>query len=114
FDVVLAFEVCEHFANPQYAIEEIRRTLKPDGRFIASTPNPLIAHWPRFFYPSLIEREHFREFLQVNRFAVRRELASGTTRYERLIGPDRAGWSWIWDCQSIRADAAGLREASRA
>lgn len=114
FDVVLAFEVCEHFANPQYAIEEIRRVLTPGGRFIASTPNPLIAHWPRYFYPSLIEREHFREFLQVNQLAVVREITAGSNRFERVVGPARAGWSWIWDCLSITADGVALRDTAHA
>ncbi|MGE3273594.1 MAG: class I SAM-dependent methyltransferase [Vicinamibacterales bacterium] len=113
FDVVFAFEVCEHFANPQQAIEEIRRVLRPGGRFIASTPNPLIHHWPRYFYPSLVERDGLREFFEVNQLAVVREIVSGRNRYERLVGPDQAGWSWIWDCRSLKGDAAGLREAAR-
>lgn len=113
FDVVLAFEVCEHFANPQAALEEIRRVLRPGGRFIASTPNPLIAHWPRYFYPSLVERDAFREFLQVNQFDVVREITSGTNRYDALVEPSRQGWSWIWDTRSMRGDWAALVAAAR-
>lgn len=68
FDIVFAFEVFEHFANPQHALEEIRRVLKPEGKLLISTPNELTYHWPRLFYPTLFEKENFEEFLMVNGF----------------------------------------------
>jgi SAM-dependent methyltransferase len=39
FDVVTAIEVLEHVEELDQALEEIRRVLKPGGRFAFSTPN---------------------------------------------------------------------------
>jgi len=66
FDIVIALEVFEHFSNPQFALEQIRRVLKPNGILLASTPSPYTYHWPRLFYPSLFERVNFQDFLLVN------------------------------------------------
>lgn len=68
FDIVFAFEVFEHFANPQHALEEIKRVLKPDGKLLISIPNETTHHWPRLFYPTLFEKENFKEFLMTNDF----------------------------------------------
>jgi len=43
FDLVLMEEVIEHLANPDNALEEVRRVLKPGGLFIITTPN--LAWW---------------------------------------------------------------------
>lgn len=66
FDIVIALEVFEHFANPQFVAEQIRRVLKPAGFLILSTPAPYTYHWPRPFYPALFERINFQDFLLVN------------------------------------------------
>lgn len=114
FDVVFAFEVCEHLANPQFAIEEIRRTLKPGGLFVASTPNPLIHHWPRFFYPSLIERDAFRDFLLANRFHVRQELGLYANRYAVIVdSPADRSWSWVWISDNVKNDPDRLLECGK-
>lgn len=40
FDVVLAMEVVEHLAlNPAHMFREVARILRPDGKFIVTTPN---------------------------------------------------------------------------
>ena len=39
FDVVLSFEQVEHLKNPAAHLAEARRVLKPEGLYIASTPN---------------------------------------------------------------------------
>lgn len=43
FDVVVCLEVLEHMFEPQLAVHEAVRVLKPGGRFIATVPNA--AHW---------------------------------------------------------------------
>lgn len=67
-DIIFAFEVFEHFSNPQFALEEIYRILKPGGKLLISTPNPYTYHWPRLFYPSLFTKENFTDFLLINGF----------------------------------------------
>jgi ubiquinone/menaquinone biosynthesis C-methylase UbiE len=39
FDLVYMTEVIEHLANPDGAIEEVRRILRPGGHLVLSTPN---------------------------------------------------------------------------
>lgn len=39
FDCVVSFQVIEHIRRDRAFVEEVRRVLKPGGRFIVSTPN---------------------------------------------------------------------------
>jgi SAM-dependent methyltransferase len=39
FDVVCAFEAIEHLADPETALAEVRRVLKPTGSLLVSTPH---------------------------------------------------------------------------
>lgn len=39
FDVVVMREVIEHFKTPEYAVKEVHRVLKPNGRYVLTTPN---------------------------------------------------------------------------
>ena len=41
YDIVYAIEVIEHLENPVDFIKEVYRVLRPDGRFIITTPNVL-------------------------------------------------------------------------
>jgi ubiquinone/menaquinone biosynthesis C-methylase UbiE len=103
FDVAFSFEVFEHFANPQHAIEELKRVLKPQGLLVLSTPSPLVHHWPRLFYPELFEEQSFREFLMINRLEILKRLGWGENRYKHLI-PEKhlKVWNWIWLCNNMR------------
>lgn len=40
FDLVASFETIEHVAEPERALDEFARVLRPDGVLIVSTPNP--------------------------------------------------------------------------
>lgn len=104
FDVVFAFEVFEHFANPQHAIEEIVRTLKGDGVLLISTPNSLTYHWPRLFYPKLFEAKQFVNFLTINNFIVKYDADIFTVNAYRntIIDSSQIGWSNYFYCKKIR------------
>jgi SAM-dependent methyltransferase len=39
FDVVVCFEVIEHFADPQVVLDELARVLTPGGTLLVSSPN---------------------------------------------------------------------------
>jgi len=39
FNIIVAFEVCEHLFNPSQALTEMRRVLKSNGKIIISIPN---------------------------------------------------------------------------
>lgn len=105
FDIVFAFEVFEHFANPQSVIEEIRRVLKPKGLFLVSIPNPLIHHWPRLFYPGLFEEKAFREFLMINEFKINSKNNLGLNMYHPIYKDSSSGaFMWCWNCEKIDRD----------
>jgi SAM-dependent methyltransferase len=109
FDIVFAFEVFEHFAAPQYALEEIRRVLKTGGILLLSTPNPYIHHWPRLFYPELFEEKAFRDFILINRFQLLERKCFGKNRYRHLLSdPSSEAWSWIWFCEKIDMNNPGI------
>ncbi len=105
FDVAFSFEVFEHFANPQFVIEEVKRVLKPRGLFVLSTPSPLTHHWPRLFYPELFEETAFREFLMINKFQILKRVGWGENHYSDRIGANHLkAWSWIWACENMGND----------
>ncbi|MCJ7833617.1 MAG: class I SAM-dependent methyltransferase [Deltaproteobacteria bacterium] len=105
FDIVFAFEVFEHFANPQFVVEEIRRVLKNNGNFLLSTPNPFIHHWPRLFYPGLFEEQAFREFLMINEFKIKSKNNLGVNMYQHICkDPSAKAFMWFWNCEKIDKD----------
>jgi SAM-dependent methyltransferase len=109
FDVIFAFEVAEHFANPQFAFEEIRRVLKDDGILLLSTPNPLIHHWPRLFYPDLFEKKAFEEFLMINGFQIIKKSGSGVNIHQHILrSEDSRAWMWFWNCRKVSSDRSGV------
>ncbi len=75
FDIVIALEVLEHLKSPQYAIEEIQRVLKQNGRFICSIPNPRTGH--KLLYPCLFKFRNFKKYLSNNRFSILSETTYG-------------------------------------
>jgi SAM-dependent methyltransferase len=70
FDLVISLETFEHLMNPYFALQEVRRVLRPSGRFVCSVPNPLIGH--PYLYPGLFEYRNFRQFLEQAGFSISR------------------------------------------
>jgi SAM-dependent methyltransferase len=99
-DLVIAMEVFEHFASPQFVLEQIQRILSSHGEVIISTPNPRIYHWPRLFYPELFQMDAFQDFLMANNFQVVRKIGALELPLKLPQGWDRA-WHWIWHCKKL-------------
>jgi len=70
FELVISLETFEHLMNPFYALQEVRRVLRPSGRFICSVPNPLTGH--PYLYPGLFDYPNFRQFLVQGGFTISR------------------------------------------
>jgi SAM-dependent methyltransferase len=45
FDAVICLEVLEHIKNPRNLLDEIRRSLRPNGYLVVSTPNSHMPTW---------------------------------------------------------------------
>ncbi len=66
FDLVICAEVLEHLADPDAALRELRRVIRPGGRLILSVP---VVGWSRWLEARLTgrvrfldEQEHVREY----------------------------------------------------
>ncbi|MFW5840878.1 MAG: class I SAM-dependent methyltransferase, partial [Planctomycetota bacterium] len=120
FDVVFANSVLEHVSDPVKCFSEIRRVLKPGGRFLAKTPNrwhymPLLAtalpHSFHTVYNRLRGRQEVDTFptlyrcnsrRQIERLAKRTDLEltgfraiEGRPEYLRIAWPVYlAGWAY--------------------
>ena len=99
-DIVFAMEVFEHFASPQSVLEEVQRVLSPNGAVLISTPNPLICHWPRLFYPELFHWEAFRDLLMVNGYLIEQTLGSKPLSFA-VSDAAYKHWHCIWVCSKL-------------
>lgn len=70
FDIVISLETLEHLMNPYHALQEVRRVLRDNGRFLCSVPNPRTGH--PYLYPGLFEYKNFRRFLEQSAFTIDR------------------------------------------
>lgn len=140
FDVVLSLETFEHLMNPHFALQEVRRVLRPGGQFLCSVPNPRSGHL--YLYPGLFEFKNFKRFLEQSDFEIRRVdhwqwaprqsiLPSGLrgigflrSRYfagalRKLIEksyllagafPSFCYWLWAFDCTNRKTQTSGIYE----
>lgn len=97
FDLVICSEVLEHLFDPERALEEIRRVLKPTGRLIVSVPNMgyirkrfmlLVGRSPvEKEYPAHIRfwtLQSFKALLRRKGFEVEKVLGRPNRRFGRL------------------------------
>ena len=92
FDYVVSFQVIEHISNDKRLVEEVRRVLRPGGKFIVSTPNR----------PMSLTRNpwHVREY----RPEQLRALLSGFSSIEELgvAGNERVWEYYRHNAESVR------------
>jgi SAM-dependent methyltransferase len=89
FDLILSLETFEHLMNPYYALQEIRRVLKQDGRFVCSIPNPLTGH--PYLYPGLFQYKNFRQFLEQSGIEIERVAPWQWAPRETILPPALRG-----------------------
>ncbi len=63
FDAAVCFEAIEHVANPEPALDELRRVLRPGGLLLVSTPNKGVYPQGNPFHLHELTREEFRAAL---------------------------------------------------
>jgi ubiquinone/menaquinone biosynthesis C-methylase UbiE len=62
FDLAICFETIEHIQNPDKALLELKRVLKPKGVLIISSPNRKVTSWGRSINESPCNPFHEHEF----------------------------------------------------
>lgn len=77
FDLVWCSEVLEHIPDVGFALSEIRRVLKPDGRALITVPNH--SRWRTAFVALTRFDAHFDPLGQHVRFFTRRSLTEALT-----------------------------------
>lgn len=70
FDTVISCETIEHVPNPQLAVKELARVLKPGGRLLLTTPNyfNLFGVWR--IYRRLVGRPYTEAGQPINKFVM--------------------------------------------
>lgn len=63
FYAVLCTEVLEHIPNPEEAIKEIARVLKPEGRLILTAPFCSITHFAPFYFETGFSEYWYKKVL---------------------------------------------------
>lgn len=63
FDCVVSFQVIEHIRNDAAFVREVRRVLRPGGRFIVSTPNRPMSLTRNPWHVREYDAREFRELL---------------------------------------------------
>ena len=88
FDAILCTEVFEHSLNPQLAIPEFYRILKPGGQLILTVPRTTIRHMDPYYYYSGFSDNWLNMQLKENKFVIK-EL-SPVSDYYRVVALELA------------------------
>lgn len=97
FDVVVSFETIEHLKEPERFVEQCKKSIKPGGLYVVSTPENVGGPFCSEFHELEFSREEFRTLLEkhfpsVKLYGQRREL-------ENVIKPLFSLPQKYWDSQ---------------
>ncbi len=77
FDYVLCTEVLEHIPNPELAIKEFSRLLKPGGKLILTAPFCSLTHFAPAHYQTGFSRYYFEHILPLYQMEILELTANG-------------------------------------
>lgn len=69
-DAILCTEVLEHIPDPQAAIKEFSRLIKPNGFLILTSPFASLTHFAPYHFASGLSRFFYEKFLPENKFSI--------------------------------------------
>lgn len=77
FDIILCSEVLEHIPEPQNALKEFSRLLKPGGKLILTAPFASLVHFAPYYYCSGFSKYWYEYHLPKNSFRITELTANG-------------------------------------
>lgn len=83
FDNIMCIEVFEHIPEPQFAIKEFSRILKPGGKLIITAPFCSLTHFAPYYYANGYSKYFYEKFLKENGFSIL-EISSNGNYFESL------------------------------
>jgi 2-polyprenyl-3-methyl-5-hydroxy-6-metoxy-1,4-benzoquinol methylase len=87
WEIIVAFEIIEHLSNPEFFLENLRKTLSKDGKFIFSVPHLT----PAPEHKSLFDEQGIRglvsKFFVIEEFYVQEETAIKKRKLEGVPTP---------------------------
>jgi ubiquinone/menaquinone biosynthesis C-methylase UbiE len=70
FDNIMCIEVFEHLPEPQLAIKEFSRILKPGGKLILTAPFCSLTHFAPYYYANGYSKYFYEKILKENGFHI--------------------------------------------
>lgn len=104
FDLVVAFEIIEHLAEPRAFLRELARVLKPDGVAVISTPNRRTYSDAR---PGYVNPFHAREYYAAEFSSLLQE----TFPSVRLLCQNYSAVQTFTDVETVEPPGTGLHLA---
>ncbi len=77
FDAILCVEVFEHIPNPEEALREFERLLKPGGKLILTAPFCAMTHFAPYFFVSGYSTYWYQHFLKKTNLVLDKVTPSG-------------------------------------
>ncbi len=78
YDNIICTEVLEHVINPNDAIEEMSRILKPEGKLLIGVPGTSLLHFSPYHYYTGFKPNYFIRFFSENKFLIDRIVRVGS------------------------------------
>ncbi len=78
YDNIICTEVLEHVINPNDAIKEMFRILKPDGKLLIGVPGTSLLHFSPYHYYTGFKPNYFIRFFSENKFLIDRIVSVGS------------------------------------